>query len=205
MPAPRGRSETRQTPPGARPNRRAQPRFAGGRGALPSPRVGCMSRRATGGPRWMTVAAAQAAVQNSAYRPPRWRLTRSHARTRPLSAYRRRGCTQFCIRLGPSTPASSARRPRADGDRLHTGTSLRSAPAHHARVSLQVRPTVHRRGLRMQPFSLGAGMKGWDPTSRSTFNVSRGSKAKRARRVAPAREDVLKEPARWPRWAHSRP
>ena len=76
MPAFRGRSETRQTPPGARPNRRAQPRLAGGRGALPSPRVGCMSRRATGGLRWMTVAVAQAAAQNSAYRPPRWRLTR---------------------------------------------------------------------------------------------------------------------------------
>jgi len=71
MPALRGRSETRQTPPGARPNRRAQPRSAGGRGALPSPRVGCMSRRATGGPRWMTVAAVRAAAQNSAYRPPR--------------------------------------------------------------------------------------------------------------------------------------
>jgi hypothetical protein len=42
--------------------------------ALPSPRVGRMSRRATGGQRWMIVAATQVAVQNSAYRPAR-RLT----------------------------------------------------------------------------------------------------------------------------------
>ena len=44
-----------------------------GRGALPSPRVGRMSRRATGGPRWMAipVGAVGETGQNSAYRPPR--------------------------------------------------------------------------------------------------------------------------------------
>src|SRR5690242_18830335 len=40
MPAPRGRSETRQTPPGARPNRRAQPGSPGERrAAQPSGRL----------------------------------------------------------------------------------------------------------------------------------------------------------------------
>ena len=55
--ASRRRSETRQTPPGARPNRRAQPVGATrwGRGALPSPRVGRKSRRVTGGLRWMAI------------------------------------------------------------------------------------------------------------------------------------------------------
>jgi hypothetical protein len=53
----RSRSETRQALPGARPNRRAMPGPPGA-GALPSPRVGRMSRRATGGPRWMAIAAA---------------------------------------------------------------------------------------------------------------------------------------------------
>jgi hypothetical protein len=66
--ASRRRSETRQTPPGARPNRRAQPRATAGRGALPSPRVGRMSRRATGGPRWM-------AIRVGASRRDRTRLT----------------------------------------------------------------------------------------------------------------------------------
>ena len=45
-----------------------------GRGALPSPRVGRMSRRATGGLRWMAIAASsrkRGAAQNSAYRLPR--------------------------------------------------------------------------------------------------------------------------------------
>ena len=64
MPAPRGRSETRQTPPGARPNRRAQPRFAGGRGALPSPRVGRTSRRATAGPACSGIIALRRRVMN---------------------------------------------------------------------------------------------------------------------------------------------
>ena len=44
-----------------------------GRGALPSPRVGRMSRRATGGPRWMAIPDRPQgrAGQNSAYRRPR--------------------------------------------------------------------------------------------------------------------------------------
>jgi hypothetical protein len=71
------RSETRQTLPGARPSRRVQPRFAGGRGALPNPRVGRMSRRATGGlDGWPSPPIARSAGQNSAYRPPRWRTLR---------------------------------------------------------------------------------------------------------------------------------
>lgn len=44
------------------------PRFAAVTGASPSPRVGRMSRRATGGHRRMIVAAVSAAEQNSAYR-----------------------------------------------------------------------------------------------------------------------------------------
>jgi hypothetical protein len=48
------RSETRQALPGARPNRRATPGLPGTR-ALHSPRVGRMSRRVTGGPRWMAI------------------------------------------------------------------------------------------------------------------------------------------------------
>src|SRR5207342_248326 len=35
-----------------------------GRGALPSPRVGRMSRRATGGPRWMAIPACRKAGQD---------------------------------------------------------------------------------------------------------------------------------------------
>jgi hypothetical protein len=69
-----GRRETRQTLPGARPSRRVQPRFAGGRGALPNPRVGRMSRRATGGlDGWPSPPTARSTGQNTAYRPPRWR------------------------------------------------------------------------------------------------------------------------------------
>ena len=139
MPAPRGRSETRQTPPGARPNRRAQPRFAGGRGALPSPRVGCMSRRATGGPRWMTVPAASAAGQNSAYRPPRWRHPRADGSQAlaPISARRsalgascpsprpRGRCARPCRRCRsagscPGRPGGSAPGGRGRGTRPRT-------------------------------------------------------------------------------------
>ncbi len=43
-------------------------RFAATAGASPSPRVGRMSRRATGGHRRMVVTAVSAAAQNSAYR-----------------------------------------------------------------------------------------------------------------------------------------
>lgn len=120
------RSETRQTPPGARPNRRAQPRFAGGRGALPSPRVGRMSRRATGGLRWMTVAAAQAAVQNSAYRPPRWRPAE-----RPTSWPHTGKCQYMRAGLGgipdvgvpghPGHPGRRGRRPLAAAMARSTG------------------------------------------------------------------------------------
>ena len=74
-----GRSETRQALPGARPNRRAQLDGATrrGRGALPSPRVGRMSRRATGGPRWM-------AIRDGASRSDKTRLTDRLADTSPL-------------------------------------------------------------------------------------------------------------------------
>ena len=44
------------------------PRFDAAAGASPSPRVGRMNRRATGGPRRMIVAATSVAEQNSAYR-----------------------------------------------------------------------------------------------------------------------------------------
>src|SRR6187551_1226936 len=60
-----------------------------GRGALPSPRVGRMSRRATGGPRWM-------AIRDGASRRDRTRLTdgladasaRDHAQQPPASPAR---------------------------------------------------------------------------------------------------------------------
>ena len=184
MPAREGRSETRQTLPGARPNRRAQPRSAGGRGALPSPRVGCMSRRATGGPRWMAVAAARAAVQNSAYRPPRWRpraiseretghstviaggrrAAKGAARGVMASTVNNRG-----IRLGSGPPD----RRRRDGRHVPSAVGPATIP--------RVGGHLGRRGPRPKaPEPTGRGEQGRRPSCATSAGRSTSSSTKRS-------------------------
>jgi hypothetical protein len=83
-------------------------RFAATTGASPSPRVGRMSRRATGGHRRMIVAVASAAEQNSAYR-----LTRRYSRFAAVATCRY---------------SSSGRNTPSARHELHTGRAVSRSP-----------------------------------------------------------------------------
>ena len=152
MPAPLGpaRSETRQTPPGARPNRRAQPRLRRGErcAAQPSgrPHEPSGNRRPQMDDRRRD---AESAVQNSAYRPPRWRLIAGPIPSARLSPRPAGRCAPPCTRCRPASPSRG--RPGAPGSSdPGTGTPpRRCAPPPTRAIESPVRAALD--AVRRQP------------------------------------------------------